>query len=726
MRAGGFRRSTKWALVAIVVLAIALRIWGINFGLPYLYHPDEPNKVIMAQTIFKTGDLNPHYFLKPSFLIYLNALAYVPYYLVGKLAGVFGSPADIPAPIMVALGVGKAPMPTTFLMGRIMTAIFGSAAVVLVFLLGCQLTNKAAAGLGAALMMAISPTSVAISRFITPDMMMVFFISLAVYGAVRVLQGGKTSHYVLAGVAAGLAASTKYYGALVLISVVVAHFMRCGLKGFREWKLYLAGVLSAATFFLITPFALLDAQKFLADLLYEARHYSTGHQGMEGSVLGWYLSYLWKVEGLVVLIAVLGILQGFYKRSREALVISSFPLAYFLFIISLPVRNDRTLLPVLPFLFMFASALAIGELEQTDLQWYKRRLTLAGAVGVSLLSALALLGPPGNGGTSRLWLDSCLPVGSGFMVLSLIPLTLLVAAFLMARFGGMLRSKRLSEGLLVLGASSALLVSLVWSLGQTTRSTVRLLSVDSRETARIWIDSNLPEGARVAVEQYSPFVDPQRFSVEGFITMIDHEPEWYVDNGFEYLVFGEDMFGRFYKEPDRYSNEVSRYEELFRSFYMVEAFTDGGYEVWIYATNPQGPWLDVMADFGEVVRLVEYYVEQDVEAGTSLRLELHWRRLAESQTQYSVFVHLIDEDWAMLGQSDGVPRATEGLTGGWGEGELVRDRRTISVPEDMPEGQYRLEIGIYDPKTMERLKVEGAREDELSDRILSVPIQIRK
>ncbi|MGB3058399.1 MAG: hypothetical protein WBE17_01555, partial [Anaerolineae bacterium] len=50
------------ALAAILLIAVALRLWGINFGLPYLYHPDEPGYVAIAQNMVKTGDLNPHFF----------------------------------------------------------------------------------------------------------------------------------------------------------------------------------------------------------------------------------------------------------------------------------------------------------------------------------------------------------------------------------------------------------------------------------------------------------------------------------------------------------------------------------------------------------------------------------------------------------------------------------------------------------------------------------------
>jgi hypothetical protein len=116
----------------------------------------------------------------------------------------------------------------------------------------------------------------------------------------------------------------------------------------------------------------------------------------------------------------------------------------------------------------------------------------------------------------------------------------------------------------------------------TLQDTIQLTTVDSRETARVWIAHNLPTGARLAIESYAPYVDPETFAVHGVRRMIDHTPDWYLGNGFEYLVLSEGMFGRFYREPDRYSEEVSQYETLFAAFDLARMFMDGGYEVRIY------------------------------------------------------------------------------------------------------------------------------------------------
>lgn len=236
---------------------------------------------------------------------------------------------------------------------------------------------------------------------------------------------------------------------------------------------------------------------------------------MEGDTLGWYLSYLWQVEGPVALLAALGILWGLYTRSRELVLLSIFPVVYFVFITSFAVRNDRTLLPLTPFLFLLASSL------------------------LASLSRRSSTGRP----NPRRWLG--------------------------------------------LVAVALALVSVTWPALQTVKSNLRLTTVDSRETARIWIEGNVPSGSKIAIESYAPYVDPQRFSVQVFGKMIDHTPDWYLASGSDILVFSGGMFGRFYGEPARYPEEVSQYQDLFQAFDLVRAFNDGGYEVRVYRAKSE-------------------------------------------------------------------------------------------------------------------------------------------
>lgn len=495
----------------ILLVALLVRVWGVNYDLPYIYHPDEPHYITISQNIFKTGDLNPHFFNYPSLFFYINALAYTPYYLLGKLIGVFDTPNDILPPSSLTMGVTHAQTPTAVLLGRIVTIIFGVGTVGLTYSVGKQITGKAIVGMLASLMVAFSPTNVFHSRLITPDTFVTFFSLASFLASIQVYQQGKTWQYIAAGIGVGLTLSSKYNGGLIVLPLLLAHLIRYGKAAFKEFRLYLALLFCGIGFLATTPYAILDLTSFLTDLRSEAIHYSTGHPGMEGNTLKWYLEYVWQTVGVISILSVLEILRGICLRSKEIILLSIFPIVYFVFISSFVVRNDRTLLPLTPFLFLL-SASFIGYLisQAGKLQsktW--RKLTMCAII--------------------------CLSIASFILPIS-----------------------------------------------KTLTGTIKLTTMNSRETARIWINNNLPIGAKIAIESYSPFIDLSRFSVRGFGSMIEHTPEWYVENGFDYLIFSEGMYGRFYREPERYRDQVLQYDNFFSRFHLIRTFADGGFEIRIY------------------------------------------------------------------------------------------------------------------------------------------------
>jgi 4-amino-4-deoxy-L-arabinose transferase-like glycosyltransferase len=506
-----WRRASTLALVGIVLIALFLRLWGIGYDLPNIYHPDEPVAIDITQTMLKTGDLNPHFFHWPSLLFYVNLLAYIPYYLVGKLLGAFQTLENILAPLRLGMGVVRTQMPSAVLLGRLVSVSFGMGSVLLTWLIGKQLTGRSWIGLLAALMIAVSPTNVAYSRWITPDTIATFFILAAALASVYVYQQGKAWQYAVAGICIGFAASGKYNGALVLIMLLSAHFLRSGWKGLKDRRLYLALAISGLSFLITTPFVVLDWPEFLEGMKFNIQHYSTGHDGMEGDSLRWYLGHLWRTTGLISIIATLAIAYGILTKSKGVILLSSFSLVYFVFISRLEVRNDRSILPLTPFLFLLASVLLV--------RLYRKAPKLE----------------------SRTWRTAS-----------------------------------------VIALSIVVLISVTIPAFSTVEVGFQRKPVNSVETARIWIDDHLPSGAKVAIEAYAPFVDPQKFSVHFVGRMIDQAPDWYLDEGFEYIVFSQGMFGRYYDDPDRYGSEIAQYDRIFERYSLLKTFAGDGFEVRIY------------------------------------------------------------------------------------------------------------------------------------------------
>jgi len=69
------KKQNNWFIFFIIVLALAVRLAGIEHGFPFIFHPDEPTIVRSALGI--RFDLNPKHFDWPHLYIYLNYFLYM-------------------------------------------------------------------------------------------------------------------------------------------------------------------------------------------------------------------------------------------------------------------------------------------------------------------------------------------------------------------------------------------------------------------------------------------------------------------------------------------------------------------------------------------------------------------------------------------------------------------------------------------------------------------------
>src|SRR5438552_1271164 len=74
----------------ILVLAFVLRVWGIGFGLPHVYHQDEAIVVNHALAIGTEG-WNTRTYLPPQFSSYALFIVYGVFFFAGHALGWFPS-----------------------------------------------------------------------------------------------------------------------------------------------------------------------------------------------------------------------------------------------------------------------------------------------------------------------------------------------------------------------------------------------------------------------------------------------------------------------------------------------------------------------------------------------------------------------------------------------------------------------------------------------------------
>ena len=114
-----------------------------------------------------------------------------------------------------------------------------------------------------------------------------------------------------------------------------------------------------------------------------------------------------------------------------------------------------------------------------------------------------------------------------------------------------------------------------------------------------------------------------------------------------------------------------------------------------------------------------------VRRGEDLILLLSWHNTAAIDRDYTVFAHLVDANGQLVSGHDNQPQRGRRPTRTWGPGEPVADAIILTVPPDAPIGDsYQLEIGLYDPRTMERLSVVDARGQPISNKITVEPFDI--
>jgi len=388
--------SPTVGLLLIVLLGIAIRLWGLDFGLPQRFHPDEPVVVTRAEYGVATNDWNPRAFHWPSMQIYLLGLEYEIWYWTGRALGIWDS-AD-PDFISYAL---HAPGGFYYL-GRLTTLIFGAGCIWLVWILALGFMGRTGA-MVAAFLAAIDPILIRHSRYITPDIPSEFFFLAALVTLDRLYvllstrdsagrDGPALRLALISGALIGVGGGTKYPVLELAIPLLAVIFLSRNLRIAVRFSIAIRAAIAVGVAFLITtPYALLDWRKFLLDLSTIGHHLRTGHIGMEAKGGIWVASafQMMRDSGWAwLIIGVLGVAWFLLRNPRRTWPIL---LAFILVIAGfapLQVFSDRYLVPLAPFL-----AIGLGLLIESVGGWIGRRNRATAAVAI--LVATILIGAGG-------------------------------------------------------------------------------------------------------------------------------------------------------------------------------------------------------------------------------------------------------------------------------------------------------------------------------------------
>ncbi len=139
----------------------------------------------------------------------------------------------------------------------------------------------------------------------------------------------------------------------------------------------------------------------------------------------------------------------------------------------------------------------------------------------------------------------------------------------------------------------------------------------------------------------------------------------------------------------------------------------------VVPTSATGSPLPFSADarFENGMYLVQYDL---VRQPDSLELTLGWETDRPIDKDYTVFVHLRDRAGGNVSQGDAPPLGGAWPTSLWPAGYLLQDPHTVPLPANLPAGQYEIVVGLYDPRTGQRVPLKAGG-DELTLETIFLP-----
>ncbi len=103
-----------------------------------------------------------------------------------------------------------------------------------------------------------------------------------------------------------------------------------------------------------------------------------------------------------------------------------------------------------------------------------------------------------------------------------------------------------------------------------------------------------------------------------------------------------------------------------------------------------------VAVFANRTLLLTYRLEGPLRHGATVQLTMHWQGLVPMATDYTVFVHVVDNEGAIWAQRDSMPVGGQRPTSTWRPGEIIEDEYRMTIDVDGPREGYIVQVGLYD------------------------------
>jgi YYY domain-containing protein len=399
------RRWPALLFAFILLAALGLRLYGINWDQGHFFQPDERSIYMRADCMHRvlteapdyqdclryhpfdktepgfpsfgtffdaeTSPLNPHWFPLGSILIYVLVL------IKGALS---------PIVHMDLRDLAFA--------GRTIAVLADVASVYMLFILGRKLFNRTVGFLAAGLL-AITVTAIQHSHFYRPEPFIVLFVLASMWSMLRVVERGRLRDSALLGLFVGLTFAVKL-SVLPLLAPLAIGF---GARLFRTpqgtmarpslgklcrvaMEAGLAGVVTVAVFLITEPYALIDLPTLIDNLTWEAGiarkagdvPYTVQYIGTTRYWYDFQQSVVWSMGlplGLVAWGGLLFTLARFRRLTIGEMLILAWVVPSFLIAGSFEVKFTRYVFPITALLILMGSHLMVWSINRVK-EWRPR------------------------------------------------------------------------------------------------------------------------------------------------------------------------------------------------------------------------------------------------------------------------------------------------------------------------------------------------------------------
>lgn len=342
---------------------------NLYYGLPFLYFEDEGHHFNRTVEMYKTGDYNPHYFHKPSLHFYLRQPAVAVAVNILKARGEIQSADDIRTKDHFGLAgwAFTSSHPLVVVATRAVSLGLSLALIALTFWLCYLISQSASLSTLSAAILILSPEFFTNSTVVGVDVLMAVMVLAATISALYYIKLRRLVFLVLTAILSGLAISSKYSAAPVLIIAPLLVFFY-ETRNLKAWALAL--MIPLLSFMCGSPYILADLGLAHEQVSYEVWHYAvSGHEGHSAAPgLGQFLFYLnWFTNSdlgpVVLAFAILGSLTLCSRPNRPIVVFFAFPLLYISMMLCLKTNFTRNMVVVLPYASIVAAIGALGVVK---------------------------------------------------------------------------------------------------------------------------------------------------------------------------------------------------------------------------------------------------------------------------------------------------------------------------------------------------------------------------